>query len=161
MSSAVHTIGAYGWQREDFHRRLREHEVDLFLDLRQRRGLRGSRYAWANAGRLTADLERCSITYRHVKELAPTTETRAKQHAADAAAGMTKSARQTLGDAFVSDYRQRTLDRYDFTSLLKDLEQHRAAVLFCVEAIPAACHRSLVAERVESLTGAEVIHLVP
>jgi len=139
---------------------LREHGVDLFLDLRQRRGLRGPRYAWANATQLTEDLERSGIAYRHLKDLAPTTETRAQQHAADAAAGTTKSARQALGEAFVSDYRRRTLDRYDFSGLLHDFQQH-AAVLFCVEEFPAACHRSLVAGRIEGLNGVEVIHLLP
>ena len=34
-------------------------------------------------------------------------------------------------------------------------------MLFCVEQAPAACHRSLLAERLGRDRGAEVVHLLP
>ncbi|WP_349829476.1 hypothetical protein [Brevibacterium litoralis] len=44
------------------------------LDVRQRRGVRGTEYAWANSRRLQAALAANGIDYRHHRELAPTTE---------------------------------------------------------------------------------------
>ena len=43
------TIGVYGFDRESFLAALADARVDLLLDVRQRRGVRGSEYAWANA----------------------------------------------------------------------------------------------------------------
>ena len=57
MSRRVLTIGAYGFEPEEFFRALEAAGVDVFLDIRQRRGLRGSRYAFANVSRLRAELE--------------------------------------------------------------------------------------------------------
>ena len=46
------TIGVYGFDGESFLRRLRNANVRLLLDVRQRRGVRGPEYAWANSRRL-------------------------------------------------------------------------------------------------------------
>ena len=47
----VFTIGVYGWDEEDFAQALRDAAPDVFVDVRRRRGLRGSTYAWANSTR--------------------------------------------------------------------------------------------------------------
>jgi hypothetical protein len=52
----IATIGVYGFDRNSFLAALRGAEVKLLLDVRQRRGVRGSEYAWANAQRLQAAL---------------------------------------------------------------------------------------------------------
>src|SRR5215213_6297630 len=70
---AIATIGVYGFNRETFLAALGEASVGLVLDVRQRRGVRGSEYAWANAARLQAALAEAGIRYTHMKELAPTT----------------------------------------------------------------------------------------
>ena len=44
----VVTIGAYGFSADRFFAALREAGVDTFLDIRQRRGVRGAEYAFAN-----------------------------------------------------------------------------------------------------------------
>ena len=49
---AVATIGVYGWTLDRFLAALDEADVRLLLDVRQRRGVRGAEYAWANAQRL-------------------------------------------------------------------------------------------------------------
>lgn len=64
MSRMV-TIGVYGFDGESFLRRLRHAEVRLLLDVRQRRGVRGPAYAWANSRRLQAALSRAGIAYEH------------------------------------------------------------------------------------------------
>ena len=60
------TIGVYDWSLETFLDRLREAEVRLLLDLRQRRGVRGPLYAWANSKRLQAALADAGIAYEHL-----------------------------------------------------------------------------------------------
>ncbi len=48
----VVTIGVYEWDLQAFLEALRGGDVRLLLDVRQRRGVRGREYAWANAVRL-------------------------------------------------------------------------------------------------------------
>src|SRR5918994_5462404 len=108
--SALATIGVYGYDQESFLRALRDADVRVLLDVRQRRGVRGSEYAWANAARLEAALEEAGIEYRHVKELAPTTEMRQLQYAEDARAGVGKRSRTALAPAYVEPYTREILD---------------------------------------------------
>jgi uncharacterized protein (DUF488 family) len=65
----VATIGVHGATLEAFLRALREADVRLVLDVRQRRGVRGAEYAWANAARLQEALAAAGIEYRHRREL--------------------------------------------------------------------------------------------
>ncbi len=76
----LRTIGVYGFDRDSFLTALTGAGVELLLDVRQRRGVRGSEYAWANAQRLQAALAEPGIGYSHLKELAPTTEMRQLQY---------------------------------------------------------------------------------
>ncbi|GAA4070101.1 hypothetical protein GCM10022214_26980 [Actinomadura miaoliensis] len=46
------TIVVYGFDGESFLPRLQHTDVRLLLDIRQRRGVRGPEYAWANSLRL-------------------------------------------------------------------------------------------------------------
>lgn len=161
MSRRVLTIGAYGFEPEEFFRTLEEAGADVFLDIRQRRGLRGSRYAFANVGRLTGELERRGIAYHHLKELAPDSEIRDLQRKADAAAGALKSSRTELAPAFVDAYTAAKLDHFDWERLAGELEPFRAPVLFCVEQRPEGCHRSLVAPQLARALNAEVVNLKP
>ena len=73
------TLGVYGFDGESFLQRLRQADVRLLLDVRQRRGVRGPEYAWANSLRLQAALAHARIAYAHHLELAPTTELRELQ----------------------------------------------------------------------------------
>ncbi|MGH2908226.1 MAG: DUF488 family protein, partial [Solirubrobacteraceae bacterium] len=79
----IATIGVYGFDGERFVEALDEAGVTMVIDVRQRRGVRGSQYAWANAGRLTRRLAEQRLGYAHHPELAPTTELRELQYAAD------------------------------------------------------------------------------
>ena len=85
-------------------------DVRVLIDVRQRRGVRGSEYAWANAARLQAALEEAGIDYVHVKELAPTTELRQLQYAEDAREGVGKRSRTRLAPAYVERYTREILD---------------------------------------------------
>ena len=72
MTPSVVTIGVYGFDQGTFLTALEDAGVGLVMDVRQRRGVRGREYAWANSARLQAALADAEIEYRHHKELAPT-----------------------------------------------------------------------------------------
>jgi uncharacterized protein (DUF488 family) len=133
--------------------------VRVLLDVRQRRGVRGPDYAWANAKRLQAALEDAGIAYEHHHELAPTTEMRRVQYAEDDRQGVGKRSRTELAPAYAERYTREILDTADLGDILAALPSEGAAALFCVERDPEACHRSLVADRLASEHGIEIEHL--
>jgi uncharacterized protein (DUF488 family) len=157
----VVTIGVYEWDLSRFLDALREADVRVLLDVRQRRGVRGPQYAWANSLRLQAAVAAAGIAYEHHPELAPTTELRHLQYAEDARQGVGKRSRAVLAEAYREGYTRQILDRADLGPILAALPAHGAGALFCVEADPEACHRSLIAERMAALYGVEVTHLRP
>jgi uncharacterized protein (DUF488 family) len=149
------TIGVYGFDRESFLGALDEAGVDLLLDVRQRRGVRGSEYAWANAQRLQAALAEAGIAYSHLKELAPSTELREVQYREDARIGEGKRSRTALAPEYVRLYTEQVLDPADLAPIVRWIGDSSAALL-CVERDPEACHRSLVAARLEREWGFSV-----
>lgn len=155
------TIGAYGYDAESFFTALQEARIDLFLDIRRRRGIRGPLYTFGNAGRLTKELEARGIDYRHIIDLAPDDATRRLQHEKDADSHIARRERTRLSEEFVMDYTQRTLEPFDWDPLIEELKGVQRPVLFCVERTPEACHRHLVAERLAGLAGVPVSDLVP
>lgn len=157
---SIATIGVYGFDRDSFLARLSEAEVDLLLDVRQRRGVRGSEYAWANSQRLQAALADAGIAYSHLKELAPTTEMRQAQYREDARRGEGKRSRTALAPEYARRYTEEILNRVDLAPIVKWIGSSPAALL-CVERDPEACHRSLIAARLERDFGFSLEHLRP
>ncbi|GAA4239697.1 hypothetical protein GCM10022254_60880 [Actinomadura meridiana] len=155
------TIGVYGFDGESFLRRLRDADVRLLLDVRQRRGVRGPEYAWANSLRLQAALAQAGIAYEHHPELAPTTELRQLQYAEDDNQGVGKRSRRELAAEYTRRYTTEILDQADLTPIVSALESGGTAALLCVEAAPEACHRSLVADRLTKQKGVTIEHLYP
>jgi uncharacterized protein (DUF488 family) len=155
------TIGAYGFAVGDFLAALRSADVRLLLDVRQRRGVRGPEYAWANSKRLQTALAEAGIAYEHHAELAPTTELRQLQYAEDDRRGEGKRSRTKLAPAYREGYLAEILDKADLDAIVASLPSDGAAALFCVERDPEACHRSLIAERLASEHGIEVTHIRP
>ncbi|MCW2966834.1 MAG: hypothetical protein JWM71_606 [Solirubrobacteraceae bacterium] len=155
------TIGVYGFTAEEFLTTLLLADVRQLLDVRQRRGVRGAEYAWANSQRLQAAMAEAGIEYRHLPELAPTTELRQLQYAVDAQDGVGKRNRSELAPAYVERYEHERLDRVDLSELVAGMPATGAAALFCVERDPEACHRSLIAARLAQEFGVDVVHLRP
>jgi uncharacterized protein (DUF488 family) len=149
----------YGFTAEEFLQALRDADVRVLLDIRQRRGVRGPEYAWANAKRLQAALEDAGIAYEHHPELAPTTELRKLQYAEDDRRGVGKRSRTELAPAYVERYTREILDKADLGDVVAALPSEGAGALFCVERDPEACHRSLVADRLATEHNIEVEHL--
>jgi uncharacterized protein (DUF488 family) len=157
----VATIGVYGFTLETFLAALGDAGVTRLLDVRQRRGVRGSEYSWANSRRLQAALDDAGIGYRHHRELAPTTELRELQYAEDRRRGEGKRSRSELAPQYVERYTREILDQAELEPIVDALPAEGAAALLCVERDPGACHRSLVAERLEREHGVAVRHLRP
>ncbi len=155
------TIGVYGFTIEKFLSALREANVHQVLDVRQRRGVRGSEYAWANSARLQEALAGAGIEYRHHKELAPTTELRRLQYREDARLGVGKRTRVELAPQYVERYTKEILDEVNLAPIVESMPTGAAAALLCVERDPEACHRSLIAERMAAQYDVSVRHLRP
>ena len=158
---AIATIGVYGFTVQAFLDALRKAEVRVVLDVRQRRGVRGSEYAWANSTRLQAVLAEAGIAYRHEKALAPTTELRQLQYREDDRQGVGKRNRAELAPEYRDRYIAEILDHVDLGPLVAELASDGASALLCVERDPEACHRSLIAERLAAEYGLEPLHLRP
>jgi uncharacterized protein (DUF488 family) len=155
------TIGVYGFDATRFLDALEETGVEVLIDVRQRRGVRGSEYAWANSKRLQGALAEAGIEYRHMKELAPTTELRRLQYREDERRGEGKRSRTLLAPEYVRGYTEEILDRADLTSIAEAAAAGRRPALLCVERDPEACHRSLIADRLANRHGLAVEHLRP
>jgi len=154
------TIGVYNSTEKEYFKKLTDSNIDTFCDIRQRRGVRGSQYAFVNSNRLQVTLNELEIKYGHVIELAPTTEIRELQKETDAVQGELKRDRNRLGKVFTIAYKDRVLNKFDFDSFIEKLDEVNAnrVVLFCVEEKPEACHRSIVTDKLEQL-GYKITHL--
>ena len=159
----VFTIGGYGFDEHSFLEALEEADVDLLVDVRQRAGMRGAKYAFLNKSRLQEALHSADKEYRHISRLAPTTEIRALQKDEDAATGVLKRERTELSQSFVEAYQNEILENFEeelehFADSLPGVE---SMAFFCVEESPEACHRSIIAARVAEYYGVEVVDLKP
>ncbi|MBI5383664.1 MAG: DUF488 domain-containing protein [Verrucomicrobia bacterium] len=156
------TIGVYGFTEAGYFAALQRAGVDTFCDIRWRRGVRGSEYAFVNSARLQKRLAELGIRYFHFRELAPSPELRQRQTDADKAEGTTKRKRTALGEVFVAGYSAEKLAVFDSRKFVEQLGAGAKTIaLFCVEREPAACHRSLLAARLQRDLGVEVVHLRP
>ena len=156
------TIGVYGFTSEQFFKILKKACVDVFCDIRWRRGVRGTDYAFANHKRLQMQLESMGIEYIHRRDLAPTPEIRQRQNTEDKKMRVAKRKRSHLSPDFTNAYHEGVLNDFDVEAFLKTLpEDTKVLALFCVEREPQACHRSLVAEKFQAATGTSVEHLLP
>jgi len=147
------TIGVYNSTESEFFDKLIKNNIDTFCDIRQRRGVRGAKYSFVNSNRLQEQLHELEIRYAHILELAPTEEIRNLQKERDSTLGERKTERKKLGDVFTIEYKNKILNRFSLDFFLERLDDANAkkVVLFCVEELPEACHRSIVANKLASL----------
>ena len=157
----IATIGVYCFDADSFISTLRRAQVALLVDVRQRRGVRGSQFSWANSLRLQAQLADAGIAYSHHRELAPTTELRHLQYHEDDLHGVGKRSREQLAPAYVERYVAEILAPAPLDRLVAEVSDAGHAALFCVECVAEACHRSLIAARLAQRFGFEVSNLLP
>ena len=155
----IATVGIYQSNLDHFLDTLNQHRVATVVDVRQRRGVRGREYAWANSLRLQAALEQAGIQYRHVPELAPTTELRQLQYREDDRLKVGKRSRVELAEEYRRRYLDEVLDQVDLRAFLESLPDNATSALLCVERDPRACHRSLIAARLQAQAGVAVLNL--
>ena len=137
MTARVVTIGVYDFAADSFLQRLRQADVRVLLDVRQRRGVRGPEYAWANSLRLQAALSQARIAYAHHPELA-----------------------QPPSCATCSTPRM-TAKGSASARAASSLPSSGTAALLCVERDARACHRSLIARRLTERYHVTIEHLCP
>lgn len=142
-----YTIGVYNSTEEVFFEKLVSNKIDIFCDIRQRRGVRGAQYKFVNSIKLQEKLSELNIRYLHVKQLAPTVEIRNIQKTIDKISFEKKHNRRRLSDDFIREYKK-IFDNYDLDLFIDWLKANEARkiVFFCVEEDPNACHRSIVSE---------------
>jgi uncharacterized protein (DUF488 family) len=153
------TIGVYNSTEKEFFDKILDNKIDLFCDIRQRRGVRGKKYSFVNSTQLQNKLGRIGVSYLYVKELSPTTNIRDLQKQVDMETGIAKSKRQELGSVFVSEYKNKVLANFDFDKFFREIgNQTSRVLLFCVEEFPEACHRSIVTKELANRFGYKITH---
>lgn len=172
----IYTVGVYGSTEDAFFGALSKHGIDLFIDVRARRGMRGATYRYANSNYLQAKLKQLAIAYAHLPDMAPSQEIRSAQNLADQQSRIAKRKRTMLSENFIRAYRRDVLKvykrkpglKFDAAEMLQTAcelfsyppERPLCRVaLFCVEREPAACHRSLLADELRKQLGIEVVHI--
>ena len=155
------TIGVYNSTEQEFFNKLVNNRIDTFCDIRQRRGVRGAKYSFVNSNRLQDRLSELGIRYEHIVGLAPTIEIRSVQKNIDHEKGESSKERLQLGQVFKTEYTNKILKKFDFESFIRNLEEVGAKriVLFCVEELAEACHRSLVAQKLNEQYGYRIKHV--
>ena len=145
--STIYTIGVYGFSECDFFDKLISNKIDIFCDIRLRRGMRGSKYSFVNSKYLQKKLDTLGIQYIHSKELAPSKETRQFQKDDDIESKKSKRERILLSDLFIEKYHDSCISHFNFDEFVeKYLSGSAKIIFFCVEKSPLACHRSIVAK---------------
>ena len=162
MIERIITIGVYGYTAVSFYAALQAASVDILVDIRWRRGVRGAEYAFANSQRLQARLAELDIGYLHRRDLAPPPAVRQQQQAHDKTAQVAKRQRQVLSPSFVAAYKEQVWEAFDPASLQEAVPADaRVMALLCVEKLPEACHRSLVADKLAAAWQIPLTHLIP
>lgn len=149
----IYTIGVYGSAENEFFRKLTDNQIDTFCDIRRRRAVRGAIYAFVNSERLQDKLKSLSVNYMHEARLAPTIEIMGVQDKSDKLHKIKRRERTELDAAFKKAYTDKILSKFDIKEFVGKLEKSgkKKIVLFCVEKLPTACHRSLVTDKIRKV----------
>ena len=157
--AALATIGVYCFTADTFLQTLREAEVTCWWTSASVEGLRSALHLGQRPA-LEALLAGAGIGYSHHRELAPTTELRQLQYREDDRMGVGKRSAISV-PGYVSGYVKEILDPAPLESLPAEAPRTGVMALFCVECSAAACHRSLIAQRLAERHGFTVTHLLP
>lgn len=157
----VYTIGVYNSTEDIFFKKLIDNKIDTFIDVRQRRGVRGSKYSFVNSNKLQEKLSSLKIKYIHQLDLAPSNEVRDLQKKADLKKNELKQTREELDSSFKNAYKTIILNNFDLQHFIDDLQRQNSSkiVLFCVEENSNACHRSLITSKIKSEFDLTINHL--
>lgn len=145
---SIATIGYEGATVSSFLEALRAARVELLVDVR---AIAGSRRPGFAKTRLAANLEEAGIGYLHLRGLGTPAEGRAA-----ARAGRHDELRRLFMEHLDTPAAQADLEA------LADLVRAGPRVcLLCLEADPAHCHRSMVADALKEMLPLRIEHLAP
>ncbi len=162
MAGCVITCGVYGFTPEAFAAAVRAAQPDVFVDIRRRRGVRGSEYAFANSQRLQDLLAGYDIPYVHRIDLAAPETAIKREGELDRQRGIARHDREALSPEFIAEFTSTVLHEFDADAFITSLgDSVQRPLLFCVERTAAACHRGLVAEAIADQPGWERLDLQP
>ena len=158
----IFTIGVYGRKEDEFWNLLLDNKIQVFCDIRRRRGMRGKKYSFVNSTYLQEKLKEIGIEYIYIKDLAPTPEIREIQMKEDKDKKILKKDREELSESFKSSFNDIILGNYRPQSFFEKFNPSiENVVLFCVEKEPKACHRFLVADYLYNfMPNINITHLI-
>ena len=159
--AAIATIGDVRLDVGRFLRALRAADVRVLIDVRQRRGVRGSEYAWANSARCRRPWVRPASNTAITRSWRRPPSCGKLQYREDAKSGAGKRSRTELAPEYRDRYTSEILSQVDLAAFVASLPSDGTTALLCVERDPEACHRSLIAERLAAKHGLSVTHLRP
>lgn len=148
-----YSLGVYHSTKKEFFEKLQHNKIDVFLDIRRRRGLRGKTYSFANSKKLQEELKKMGVRYIHLPQLAPTQSMIQAQDESDNNHGISRRDREKLTSEFKKAYHDEILEDFELEELVVQLKEEgsKRVVLFCVEELAAGCHRSIVSSQLEMM----------
>lgn len=162
MNGTILTLGVYGYDADAFERAVLDAKLDIVVDIRRRRGVRGARYSFANSTRLQNMLAKNSIPYIHRIDLATPEAVMKREGEIDRAEHIARHERDHLSDDFISDYTEAVLKHFNATEFIASLgDDISRVVLLCVERTANACHRGLLAAEIVHQLGWDRVDLDP
>jgi uncharacterized protein (DUF488 family) len=132
----IYTIGHSTRTIEEFVALLREHGVELLVDVRRFPGSR--RHPQFGSAALAESLKAAGIGYRHAEALGG--RRRSEAGAASPNTAWRNDAFRAYADYMATPEFRAALDR------LVQLARERTAVIMCAEAVPWRCHRRLITD---------------
>lgn len=141
----IYTIGYEGASTEDLVAALKEAGVTRLLDIRESPYSRRHEFS---TDELSAALESYGIAYSHIGEL-----------------GNPPAGREAARAGHMAAYREIFAAHLDGPDGQKGLERalalaaNESVCLLCLEKAPSHCHRSMVAARMNAISGQQIAHL--
>ncbi|MEK6283770.1 MAG: DUF488 domain-containing protein [Acidobacteriota bacterium] len=146
-STRIWTFGHSTRAPEEFVEILREHQVEVLVDVRSFPGSR--RYPHFNRQQLSNTLPAAGIEYLHMPELGGRRKARLDSK---------NTAWNNEGFRGYADYME-TADFQKGIEKLLEVGKHKRTTIMCAEAVWWRCHRSLIADYLKA-QGVEVIHIL-
>ncbi len=143
----IWTIGHSTRSVEEFLQLLREHQIEVLVDVRTFPGSR--RYPHFNREQLSLTLQSAGIEYRHMPELGGRRKSRPDSK---------NTAWRNEGFRGYADYMETDAFKQGIASLMEISNRKRTTVM-CAEAVWWRCHRSLIADYLKA-NGVEILHIL-
>jgi len=143
----IWTVGHSTRAWEEFLALLREHRIELLIDVRHFPA--STRVPWANRESLAAALEESGLAYEHLVGLGGFRKPRADSG---------NTGWRNSGFRGYADY----METGDFTEALDRLVsrgRERRTTIMCAEAVPWRCHRGLLSDAL-LVRGVRVVHIL-